>query len=274
MTVSQAIRIFRGDNWAFTPRAGITPGPGDPKEEQKQFGVLLARRVDGILAAPVNLDASAYQGLDDRLSVVLFDRFPAGYVGSAVMVDNIDASRRGMLSLLSAGHTRIALIAGSHGILTTEERIQGAREALNSQSVPLYPEYVKIGDFNMQGGYRAAKELMQLSAPPTAIFAHNYEMTLGLMRALKELKIGCPSQVSVLGFDDFVVGVDGFSWATMFSPELSCIAQPSYDIGRRAASALIHKLNWKAGNPPIQDEVVRLKANLCIRGSITAPSRS
>lgn len=71
---------------------------------------------------------------------------------------------------------------------------------------------------------RAGLELMKLSSPPTAIFSHNYEMTLGLMRALAEKGVLCPQQVSILGFDDFVVGMDGFSWATLFSPNLTGVA--------------------------------------------------
>ena len=89
---------------------------------------------------------------------------------------------------------------------------------MNEADLTVRREFLKYGDFNMRGGWECALELMKLPSPPTAIFSHNYEMTLGLMRALAEMGVPCPQRVSVLGFDDFVIGMDGFSWATMFSP--------------------------------------------------------
>jgi DNA-binding LacI/PurR family transcriptional regulator len=112
---------------------------------------------------------------------------------------------------------------------------------------------------------------MKLPSPPTAVFSHNYEMTLGLMRALAETSVRCPQQVSILGFDDFVLGTDGFSWATMFSPKLTCVAQPSYEIGQRAAQALLKKTKRLEGEDLCEEGFVRLGAELRIRES-TAPA--
>ncbi len=250
----------------------ISDSRGDPDEEQKQLTTLISRRVDGILLAPVNTQAMAYEQIDPNLAIVLFDRFPPGFRGTVVMVDNVEASRAGTQCLLDAGHHRIAVIAGTPGILTTEERIRGVREALTESGLPLRPEYIGAGGFNMQQAYEAAIKFMQLPIPPTAIFSHNHEMTLGLMRALMELDIRCPEQVSVLGFDDFVVGADGFSWATMFSPPITCIAQPSYAIGRKSVAALIRKMRPPQEDDAIAEQVLRLKAELRIRKSIAAPA--
>ena len=112
---------------------------------------------------------------------------------------------------------------------------------------------------------------MKLPSPPTAIFSHNYEMTLGLMRALAEIGVPCPQRVSVLGFDDFVVGMDGFSWATMFSPKLTCVAQPSYEVGRRAAEALLKKTKRPDGQDHSEEGFIRLRAELRIRESTAPP---
>ncbi|AXC15840.1 Ribose operon repressor [Acidisarcina polymorpha] len=250
----------------------IADSRGDEEEEEKQLTTLISRRVDGIIIAPANLQSLAYERLDPNLSIVLFDRFPAGYLGTVVMVDNVDASRRGTLCLIEAGHKRIAMIAGIPGVLTTEERAKGVRDALAEFGLPLPAEYVRTGSFNLQGGYKAAIGLMQLPTPPTAIFSHNHEMTLGLMRALKELDLRCPAQVSVIGFDDFVVGADGFSWATLFSPQISCIAQPSYRIGRESAAALIRKMTRKPNEDSPPETILRLEAELRVRESIGPPA--
>lgn len=123
----------------------------------------------------------------------------------------------------------------------------------------------------MKGGWECALELIKLPSPPTAIFSHNYEMTLGLMRALAENGVPCPQQVSILGFDDFLVGADGFSWATMFSPKLTCVAQPSYEIGQRAAEVLLGKTQKLGGDDHGEEGIIRLRGKLRVKESTTSP---
>ncbi len=142
---------------------------------------------------------------------------------------------------------------------------------MNDAGLKIQQEYLKRGDFNMKGGWECALELMNLPSPPTAIFSHNYEMTLGLMRALAEIGVPCPQQVSILGFDDFVVGTDGFSWATMFSPKLTCVAQPSYEIGQRAAEALLKSRKRLDREERDEEGFIRLRAELRIRESTAPP---
>lgn len=99
-------------------------------------------------------------------------------------------------------------------------------------------------------------------------------MTLGLMRALAESGLERPKQVSVLGFDDFVVGLDGFSWTTMFFPKLRTVAQPAYKLGRRAMEILLRKIKAQPGSEEDADGIVRLRAELRIRESTAPPAAS
>ena len=99
-------------------------------------------------------------------------------------------------------------------------------------------------------------------------------MTLGLMRALGESGVHCPEQVSVLGFDDFVVGMDGFSWATLFSPKLTCVAQPSYELGRHAAEVLLKKMNKHPDEDHSNEGIIRMSAELRIRQSTAPPPKA
>jgi DNA-binding LacI/PurR family transcriptional regulator len=100
-------------------------------------------------------------------------------------------------------------------------------------------------------------------------------MTLGALRAVRELRIQCPEQVSVLGFDDMVMGQDGFSLATMFSPQLTTVAQPSYEIGKEAVKLLIHKIeNPEDSQPHGKSGIVRLPVELHVRESTGPPPQS
>jgi LacI family transcriptional regulator len=90
-------------------------------------------------------------------------------------------------------------------------------------------------------------------------------MTLGLMRALGELGISCPGRVSVVGFDDF-------DWAASFSPRLTTVAQPSYEMGKKAFALLMEKIEARLNNgAPNEDRVLRLKNELRIRDSSARP---
>ncbi len=250
----------------------ISNSRGDVNQERKQVSALISRRVDGILIASADSQFT-YQRLFTRhFPLVLFDRIPPGFEGTAVFTNHAEASLEATNYLIRLGHRRIAIIAGSQGISAADERIEGFRNAMNEAGLTVPQEYFKRGNFNMKDGRECALELLKLPSPPTAIFSHNYEMTLGLIRALSENGVHCPKQVSVLGFDDFVVGMDGFSWATMFSPKLTCVAQPSYEIGRRAAEALLKKAKRLEGEDDGEEGFIRLRAELRIRESTAPPA--
>jgi LacI family transcriptional regulator len=248
----------------------ISNSRGDAELERKQVSALISRRVDGMLLASANPNFVYHRLFTRHFPLVLFDRFPSGFTGTAVVTDNVQASLEATNYLIQLGHRRIATIAGTQGILTADERVDGFRSAMNDAGLKVQQEYVKRGNFSMNGGWERALELLNLPTTPTAIFSHNYEMTLGVMRALTEKGAHCPQDVSVLGFDDFVVGMDGFSWATMFSPKLTCVAQSSYELGRRAAQALLKKTE-AGGEDGAQADIIRLPAELRIRESTAPP---
>jgi DNA-binding LacI/PurR family transcriptional regulator len=99
--------------------------------------------------------------------------------------------------------------------------------------------------------------LLSVKPLPTAIFATNNLMTVGLFLALKERKLRCPEDVAVVGFDDVV-------WLSAFKPTLTTVAQPSYELGRQAAELLLQMMTEKNVNDP---RMIILPAKLVIRES-------
>lgn len=244
----------------------------DPAREQRHLSTLLSGRVDGILLASADPHFASQWLARSRPPLVLFDRFPAGFRGTVVTTANEEAAFEATNHLIALGHKAIAIIAGPAETSTAIERVAGFRKAMGEAGLPVVEEYFKCGNFEPQGGYRSALELLQLPNPPTAIFSCNYEMTMGLERALSDLHIRCPEQVSILAYDDLVGGLDGFSWAMMFSPKLTAVAQPSYEMGRVAAQLLLEKMHTHENNPENSDsQVMRLKAELRIRESTAKP---
>lgn len=245
---------------------------GDANQEKSHLTALISRRVDGILLASEDPHFAHHWFAARAVPLVLFDRIPGGFKGTVVTTNNALAACEATEHLIRLGHQRIGVIAGPPDISTSDERLEGFRKAMNEAGLLVREEYVKRGNFSLEGGTQCALDLVKMAAPPTAIFSLNYEMTLGLMRALAETGIECPRQVSVLGFDDFVVGLDGFSWATMFSPKLTTVAQPAYELGRRAMLILLGKI--KAQPDAEEDRIVRLRAELRIRESTAPPAGS
>jgi DNA-binding LacI/PurR family transcriptional regulator len=182
------------------------------------------------------------------------------------VVDNVRASYEATRHLIELGHQHIAIIAGPETTLTGRERLEGFRKALQEAHVPLPEGYIRPGGFSMEGAHREALEILRLSNPPTAILVCNNRMTLGLMRALRDLGLKCPQDVSVVGFDDF-------DWSDLFSPRLTTIVQPSYEMGKRATEMLLRVIqgpdqHLESGK---RNRVV-LKAELRVRESTASPA--
>ena len=244
----------------------------DAIQERHQLAVLLSRRVEGILLASADSKAASYWPRYRDFCLVLIDRLPPGFEASAVVIDNVKAAYEATQHLIKIGHKRIAIITGPADRSTAFERTEGFRRAMQEAGHPILQDYFLNGEFRLEGGYRCGMELLKLAAPPTAIFSSNYDMTLGLMRAVIELKVQCPSQVSILSFDDFVMGDDKFSWAAIFRPPLTAVAQPSYEIGKIAMRALLQEIETKTKGPRAgMRTLVTLKAELRIRESTAPP---
>ena len=240
----------------------------DPDLEQRHLSSLFARRVDGVLLAETSSSPIRESRIHKRFPIVLIDRVPPGFAGAAVITDNFSAAYEGTRHLIQLGHHRIAIITGQLSLSNGLDRLEGFRKALQEQHLALPDEYLQHGNFQLESGYQCGLELMRLPVPPTAVFSCNNKMTLGLMRALGELRVKCPETLSVLGFDDF-------EWSAYFTPRLTTIAQPTYEMGSQAMQMLLRMLQEPAGNDGhaggTHETIVRLKAELRVRDSTATP---
>jgi LacI family transcriptional regulator len=151
--------------------------------------------------------------------------------------------------------------------LTGAGRLEGFRKALQEAHLPPREEHIRFGGFSMEGGYRAALEILRLPKPATAVFACNNRMTPGLMLAVKDLGLKCPQDVNVLGFDDF-------DWSELFSPGPTTIVPPSYEMGKRATEMLLQVVQAPDEHHDSGEEHrVVLKAELPVRESTPPPAR-
>jgi LacI family transcriptional regulator len=244
----------------------VTFNTDDQPDRQAQvLHVLRYRKFDGILlvVALPRGDVSPIQAtVEAGIPIVCLDRIPEGIELDSVTVDNIRGARDCVAHLIERGHRRVATIAGSKGMYITEERLQGYYNALRDAGLQVRRSLVKEGDFRKDKAYNAAMELLRQPDPPTAIFAANSIMAFGVLHAIEDLGLSCPKDIALATFDDL-------SFGDAFRPHLTCVAQPSYDIGRMGAELLIDRIKGQGQPEPVH---LRLDTELRVRES-TAGTR-
>ncbi len=141
-----------------------------------------------------------------------------------------------MEHLIALGHTRIGAITGAQRQRASRDRLAGYGSALLAAGLPVDSALAVESDFSIDGGYRAALHLLSQGAAPTAIFAFNDNMAVGVLRAARTRGLDVPGQLSVIGFDDLEM-------ASLVTPELTTVRQPLQEIGRVAVGVLYRLLD-------------------------------
>jgi len=235
---------------------------GDPEKELFYIDLLYQKQVDGMIfiAAGEN-EKSIKFIIDNDIDVVIIDRelysddhtqFPK------VLVDNESGGYLATKHLIDIGHRRIVCICGPSFLTPSAERESGYQRALKEADIPFDESLIIRGEFHTETGYHAFKQLQSISPAPTAVFASNDLIAIGLIYAAQENGIRVPDDLSVVGFDDIKL-------ASYISPSITTIRQPINAIAQNAMDNLLNILN----NKEVTFEI-RLPVELIIRGSTKA----
>jgi DNA-binding LacI/PurR family transcriptional regulator len=226
---------------------------------------VLSRRPTGVI--PVFSDLSGEQQAQlagAAVPLVVLD--PNGVpndevpsVGSTNWIGGLSATRH----LLELGHRRIAVITGPKWALSSRARLDGYRAALDAAGVPIDPALIREGTFEIADGLTHTKELLRLADPPTAIFAFNDGMAIGVYHAVSQTDLRVPRDLSVVGFDDYQP-LD--QWLV---PPLTTVRQPLTEMGAAAARMA---LDLARGTVP-QPRRLELATELVVRASTAPPRR-
>ncbi|MDQ2890419.1 MAG: LacI family transcriptional regulator [Gemmatimonadota bacterium] len=197
-------------------------------------------RVDGLIVMAPDLPADGLiEALPHTIPTVLVNcavvRVPTELRVDSLAVDNFGGSVAMVEHLASLGHRRIAFIAGAAHNEDSAERQRGFRHAMKSLGLAAPPEYQPRGDFAEEGGRSAAATLMNLSAPPTAIFAANDMMALGAMACVRDRGMDVPDDIAIAGFDDIPA-------ARYVTPSLTTVRVDVEALGARATQLLVGRM--------------------------------
>ncbi|MCE2529897.1 MAG: LacI family DNA-binding transcriptional regulator [Acidimicrobiia bacterium] len=223
----------------------------------------LLSRVDGMLLAPASeSDPNPQRLADAGVPTVLIDREgPSAGCFDVVLVDNYGGARSAVEHLLSLGHERIATIAGPVGSTPGRLRLEGYSATMADAGIDPPSAFVQPGGFMEHGGYQAMMQLLALPDPPTAVFVANNLMTIGALRAIKDIGVRVPDDLSIIGFDDH-------PFSEILDPPLTVVGRPMEQQGALAMRMLLSRMSE---NPGRMARRVVLDTHLIQRASCSPP---
>jgi LacI family transcriptional regulator len=224
---------------------------------QKFFGVILTPSIseDDELIGRLRQIECPYV----RIAAVSLDT-PENMIETHDYVGAAEAARH----IAALGHSRIAHIHGPDSFLSAAERLRGFRVGLAEYGLRIDPQYLLKGGYTFDSGMQCGEQLLALATPPTAVFAGNDEMAVGVYQAARRAGLRIPEDLSIVGFDDAPI-------ATRIWPTLTTVRLPIVHMGRIAAQLLISNNDRLAMEPPGATSVM---PSLLVRDSTAPPDET
>ncbi|HET8654502.1 MAG TPA: LacI family DNA-binding transcriptional regulator [Longimicrobiaceae bacterium] len=242
---------------------------GDYATERRVVEQAMEREIGGLVLTPIlndDVDLShVFELKRNNIPFVLMEEV-RGIRADLVDVDNTVASAAAIRFLIEQGHTRIVHLAGPSYSSHSEERSEGVRRAFSESRLVFDESMVVPTGASAAQGYRAALSVFRAAGAdrPTAVTCYNDMVAVGLLRALRELGLRVPEDVSVIGFDDLEL-------LEYYPLPLTTMHVPKREIGRRAVELLLRRIESPAPRESAPERVL-FEAPLVVRES-TAPPR-
>jgi LacI family transcriptional regulator/LacI family repressor for deo operon, udp, cdd, tsx, nupC, and nupG len=248
----------------------VMSSEGSYDAERRAVEWLRDKGIDGLIAAPVlgeDSDLSHFFELKRRNFPLVFLEQVRGVSASLVDLENVSASQKAVEHLFSLGHRRVAHFAGPAYSAHSHERVEGVHRAYSSTHLIFESQDIVNAGAHFEDGYQAGLAFFQSRAiedRPTAVTCYNDLVAMGLCKALQDLGIRCPEDVSVVGFDDI-------RFSENYSVPLTTVRVPKFQMGDIAAQMLIKHIESKQTVTP---QRVYLEATMVIRASTAPPLTS
>ena len=234
-------------------------------QEKECIEWLFAGGIEGLLISPT-LETSDFSQLSalqkNGLPVVLFDRLSDQINADKIGANNRKGAYEATMHLINNGYRSIAHLTANAALSIADERLKGYQDALRNSNITFRPEFLKFCDYtNAETAKyelnKAVAELMSLSLKPDAFFTGSDQVSTGSVKALKNQGFRIPEDIAIIGFTNT-------PHAEIFSPPLSTVHQPAFEIGQLAAEKLFAALKRKSAE---DYETISLNTELRIRAS-------
>ncbi|MGZ6347068.1 MAG: LacI family DNA-binding transcriptional regulator [Anaerolineales bacterium] len=245
-------RIFEGAQDAAWKQGKIllpATTKNDPGKQAAALDMMMDRQVEGIIYASMYHRQVTPPDVLWEMRSVLLDCFVADRSLPSVVPDEVGGGFKATSVLLDKGHKRVGFLNNRDNIPATTARLQGYLSALTAHGIPFDLALVASDNSDSDGGYRAARAVMQLPNPPTALFCFNDRMAMGAYYALRDLNLSVPKDVAVMGFDNQEM------IAAHLNPLLSTIELPHYEMGQWAINYLLEHIDQDSNLNPVQHAI-------------------
>jgi LacI family transcriptional regulator len=210
----------------------------NPELERNEADSLMARQVDGLIAASAQSNADLFEGiLERKVPLVLIDRQISGVQASFVGVDNEAIGKLATNHLIAQGCTRIAHLRGPK-IGIAAARMAGYRHALQKHNLAVAPRYVVGARYVDSSGYGAMRKLLQADPIPDGVFCYNDPVAIGAIRAICEAGLRIPQDIKV-------VGAGNVHYSDVLAVPLTTVDQGTVQTGKQAAELLMEQIGAK-----------------------------
>ena len=238
----------------------LTVSMENPEREWKHLQTLVAMRVDGIILSTTQKpqDVKRFKWIQKMgVPLVFVDRTPEPPLPSfsSVLSDDHDGAYRATEHAIKIGYRKLGYIGGSSKINIGKNRLEGFKDALKDNQIPLNREWIIQGGYGQDDGYASFKNLFQNNKLPEFILAATYPIALGIYEAAKDLGVRIQDDVDIICFGDSEV-------ARFLSPAISVVRQPTRELGSRAVQILLKNITE---HEVIHEHHVVLPSQLIIR---------
>lgn len=261
---SQAINGMESVAGAMGYNVVITQSHESYEREVANVRNLSSRSIDGLIvslsAETENVDHFARLH-EMGLPMVFFDRVTSSIQTHKIISGNYTGAYEATLHLVRQGYTRIAQITSSNSLSITAERLNGYRQALTDNGLPLREDYVQ---YCAHGGMipaeteSAIRFLLSLTPRPEAILAASDRLSTTTFSLLKEMGVVIPRDIALVGFTNATT-------AHLFDPPLTAIVQPAFEMGRQSMELLLQLIESRKPVSAFENRV--LPTELRIRAS-------
>ena len=232
----------------------------DPEKEKKYINMLRAKQVDGLIIFPTGGNYELYTETEKQdFPLVFIDRIVEGLTIDTLLLDNRHAMELAVNHFIERGHSRIGIITTSliKNVTPRVERISGFKQVMNKYKLNVEEDWVKGLELkDIQNGLR---RMLSLQNSPTALIAGNDLAMMEILRFTQTNKINIPNKIAL-------IGVDELTFANIFTPPLTTISQPAYEMGNKAAMLLLNKAKNKERGGG-ESNIYRFKGELILRSS-------
>lgn len=214
------------------------------RREQSVLDLMRSQQAAGTIMCPIGPE-NCYADIGKRtgnMKMVLADNGPEHTDVDTVIMDNDLAAELAARHIMGLGHQRIAMVTGPADQFVSQSRHAAFIRTLADKSIAIGPNLIERGDFQEKEAYAATKKLLMARQRPTALFAANNLMLIGAMRAIADLALRVPEDISTVSIDDF-------AWASAFHPTLTVVRQPIAEMATKAFEFLLNRINGDSAPP-------------------------